>query len=116
MSTKLRNKGERGGRERGINLWRYQMVRRKQEGHTIVKDDGRSEGDLKETLQPAGGKQTAALPKDWKQGKQLLLRVRKAIYKPLKISKTEALVLYEFIIIYIIYYNEVFVSPRHKTM
>lgn len=59
------------------------MVQRKQEGHTIVKDDGSSEGDLKETLLPAGGKKTAASLKDWKQGKQLLLRVRKVIYKPL---------------------------------
>lgn len=92
------------------------MVQRKQEGHTIVKDDGRSEGDLKETLLPAGGKQTVALPKDWKQGKQLLLTVRKANYKLLKLSKTEVLVLYDLIMIYIIYYNEVFVSPRHKTM
>lgn len=86
------------------------MVQRKQEGHTIVKDDRRSEGDLKETLLPA------ALPKDYKQGKQLLLRVRKAIYKPLKLSQTEVLVLYELIIIYTIYYNGVFVSSRHKTM
>lgn len=68
-------------------------------------------GDLKETLLPAGGKQTAALPKDQKQGKQLLLRGRKAIYKPLKLSKTEVLVLNE---LNIIYYNEV--SPRHNTV
>lgn len=71
-------------------------------------------GDLKETLLPAGGKQTAALPEDWKkEKKQLLLRVRKAIYKPLKLSKTEVLILRELIIIY---YNEVLLSPRHKTM